>query len=1089
MNLDERIESLNLSTKQAKALRLLGVHTLRQLLSLDPARILALKGYGTRTFERVLLAQNKLKQAIGEPVLSSHEVPIAPGRHPEASTSIAELLGLGTRELHALQTLGVDSIYELLAMPVQRILTVRACGVTTIERVQRAQELAQRLLSLSNDGNLPDLPGEPSSSHENIVNSQWQVYPTSPITDLPLALGARESHALSTLGIETIADLLALPAERILSVRACGATTVSRVRHAQELVRRLIGQNAHPLTPSQSLATVITMETAIPPVERFWTCSCTQDRLLLFPLFSDVVPFGFDPRQIHTTYLPDQSAKSLNVSARGQKVLRSMRIRDIRSLLSTRPSTILSADNCGVVTLDSLQAVVQNFILIANGVIARPALPDHAFLSFEAMVSSWLLAELKVKRKVLLVVDRLGLNAEGTKKTLADVASRLTLTRERVRQIEAKCLSGLVRQESLALLDPLWARIKECLVQSGGAEYVTTIAKTLSVSFAWAQEPLFRTLRHLIELNPDFILAGENVVVLSHLPCLGCEKALSFLLRLIQSKNEVRIEDASDDLARICNSECDTASHPKRYEAYIAYRVERHLAKQIRLKNRVLYSDDQWALRFGPLYLAAAIVLKRKGKAMHFSEVASELQRVREDGIGDRGTHACLDRCEDVMLWDRGTFIHTDHVSFPQELLGDIETWLVSQLRNGVPCMSVSGVFAQFTNECKHAGVISESALYASLRRFGRDVLAYPRYPYIYLRRRGTEHVPAYLIVEDWLRDAEGPVSNKRLKEFVCTEMGMKPFQLAGIKKQVPNVVQNDAWEYLHTSTLTFGKDDVAPLVSHAQRLLSDAASVSAAKIFHDKAVTCHQMGISGPRMLFNVLREFASDELNCNGYPTVKVQTTQEAGKWRGVVADVEAFMKAQGRPCASDEISEEFVEKLGYRPGTVFSVLYRGNVFRYLQGCIVHRDVIEWSDAKQSQLESVLREVYRQARDTGLAYGELDRVIEAREDELPTLGHDILWTATLLADLAGKLPSFAVIGTAENAFVQSPNDLAICSLSDLAAWLLRTEYGGATNHEQFTKVLRSRNIVRNNLTPSMLGDESTVVIAGHEIMLKELM
>lgn len=402
--------------------------------------------------------------------------------------------------------------------------------------------------------------------------------------------------------------------------------------------------------------------------------------------------------------------------------------------------------------------------------------------------------------------------------------------------------------------------------------------------------------------------------------------------------------------------------------------------------------------------------------------------------------------------------------------------------------MSVSGVFAQYADECRRVGMISESALYACLRQSGNDALTYPRYPYIYLRRRGTEHVPAYLIVEDWLRDAEGPVPNKRLKEFVCSEMGMKPFQLANIKKQLPNVVQNDAWEYLHTSVLTFGKAEVAPLVSHAKRLLSHSASVSAAKIFRDKAVTCHQIGISGPRMLFNVLREFASDTLNCNGYPTVKVQTTQEAGKWRGVVADVEAFVKAQGRPCSSDELGEEFVDKLGYRPSTVFSVLYRGNVFRYLQGCVVHRDVIEWNDAKQLQLENVLRETYREARATGSAYGELDRVIEAREGQLPLLGQGLLWTSTLLADLAAKCDSFVVIGTAENAFVEIPNDLGILSLSDLVALLLRNEYGGAANHEQFTKAMRARNIVRKSLTALMLGDQSAVVIVDHEIMLKEL-
>lgn len=793
------------------------------------------------------------------------------------------------------------------------------------------------------------------------------------------------------------------------------------------------------------------------------------------------------------------------VGNKARRVLAAHGIDTKQKLICLKKAQVLGLQSTGVKTWEEIQKIQE----ICRRFFSNPNETDHASASFDAIsdvfkpipkdsrssfagiVRYWLSESFSAERTLKIMEMRLGL-LTGHPATLEACAASEGITRERVRQIQARAVEKLKNPYVVAMLSEFWASVIRCLDGTGGIVSLDELAPVLREEYQWPSTPKTAVLAGILDFCPAFLVSGNSVYSKDQVECVNCDSIRVAILRAVDRHAELPLDDASNVLLQCCN-ECNSpaASRLSWFSSdFIQHIIQssESLCAKTRYRDGVLYSIDEWTLRFGYQYLAAAIVLKRKGKPMHFSEVAAELQRLRDDEITDRVVHECLNRCEDVMLWDRGTFIHVDHLNVPHDLLGDIEAWLVGQLRNGIPCMSVFGVFTQFANECKRAGVISESALYSSLRLFGGDVLAYPRYPYIYLRHRGAEHVPGYLIVEDWLRDAEGPVSNKRLKEFVCTEMGMKPFQLARIKNQVPNVVQNDAWEYLHTSTLTFGKDDVAPLVSHAQRLLSDSPSVSATKIFQDKAVTCHQMGISGPRMLFNVLRVFAADVLNSKGYPTVKAQDKHEAGKWRGVVADVEAFIKAQGRPCASDEISEEFVEKLGYRPATVFSVLYRGNVFRYLQGCIVHRDVIEWDDAKQSLLERVLREAYRQARDAGMAYGELDRVIEAREGELPTLGHDIPWTATLLADIAGKSHSFAVMGTAENAFVESPNDLCIGSLGDLVAWLLRTEYGGAMNHGELTDALRSRGIVRKNLTSSMLGDESAVVIVGHEIMLKEL-
>lgn len=80
-------------------------------------------------------------------------------------------------------------------------------------------------------------------------------------------------------------------------------------------------------------------------------------------------------------------------------------------------------------------------------------------------------------------------------------------------------------------------------------------------------------------------------------------------------------------------------------------------------KDRV-YSISLWRLRFGNITQMLDTALRQMGKPSHYTEVAKNMH-IWRTGFSERNAHAALDRSENALLWDRGTFVHKDNVVLP----------------------------------------------------------------------------------------------------------------------------------------------------------------------------------------------------------------------------------------------------------------------------------------------------------------------------------------------------------------------------------------------------------------------------------------
>ena len=181
-----------------------------------------------------------------------------------------------------------------------------------------------------------------------------------------------------------------------------------------------------------------------------------------------------------------------------------------------------------------------------------------------------------------------------------------------------------------------------------------------------------------------------------------------------------------------------------------------HVRENVRKKEDRRYHINRWNMLYGRLIALAEAVLKTTGRAMHFTEIYNEIKKIRPDDndLLVRNVHAALDRSCNVYLWDRGTFVHKDYVSLPLPLLGEIERWVVAELKSLLPYMSVNRVYNNFQSSCSSFGIPTETALYSCLREHSHRKLLFPHYPQIHLAKPETKKIPNSIIFDEFLKDA-----------------------------------------------------------------------------------------------------------------------------------------------------------------------------------------------------------------------------------------------------------------------------------------------------------------------------------------------
>lgn len=717
------------------------------------------------------------------------------------------------------------------------------------------------------------------------------------------------------------------------------------------------------------------------------------------------------------------------------------------------------------------------------------------YFSLESILRNWVSKRSKSTRDVKVVLERMGWCGDDPQ-TLESVGQQNGLTRERVRQIESKYIQKLKHQQALDAIYPLWVVIDSVLHECSGILSLPEMTKKLQV--------LFKSFRSFSEsgMNNIFLFAPENLfqqktvddkkyILSKNFVCKDCDKVEKQLLDFILAHEEAYIDEAADTVSDFCRKNCQHENKPyfKPSASLIDYTIasSEQLKKIIRKKDGKLYHSDRWNLLSGRLLPAAESILKQNKRAMHFTEIYEEIKKSRPEyfSISDHNIHAAMDRSQNVLLWDRGTFIHKENVVFSYGLLRQVEKWAEEKLRQDVPFISVHGAFEAFKEKCIEDGIPSESALYSCLRLSGDQLFSYPRYPYIYLNTGDIQKIPITKAIEEFIREAEGVVALDIIKQYALENLYIQDYAFNQHLARILDVFRTNNG-YIHADYLNIEKQKLLEVIAYIKGLISKTKHVSVVKIFKEKRVTCALMGVDSPELLFSVLQLYASDEFEARNYPQIRSISWIDT-KRKGVLDNIIEYIRKKQSFCTRQELLEHFVKGLGYTEQLVYLAGLKEGVYQYLEQCLVHKDTIKWNDEKQNQIENIALLYYENEVKAGRCYGLIELITES--SSLPELGNNLYWTELLIADILTKGNNFKILGNKKNVYVPIPNMFNIESFEHLLFEILKCEHKGAENLDLFSENLVDLGIIKKKITQGMLGNSDKVCIVGQEIILTESM
>ena len=502
--------------------------------------------------------------------------------------------------------------------------------------------------------------------------------------------------------------------------------------------------------------------------------------------------------------------------------------------------------------------------------------------SFKSLMQSWVLHREANNIYVQILMKRMGWHGNKAE-TLEFIGQQHGVTRERIRQIENKLTAKLFHPKAVRALLPLWIVIDSLLQSSNGIISVSELTELLQHHYKWEEKPTFSGLNNLIRFCPETIIRKNSdnykpmIIFSKDFSCGNCRDINVYLLKIMVTAEEMSIDNVIESLNVFCKTECSKDYPPKFMFNKIfidLLLMDSTLKKKLLKKDGVLYHIDTWKLRHGRISSIAETVLKQSGRAMHFTEVFSEMKKIRPGllSINERNVYATLDRLPSVLLWDRGTFIHKKNAVFPYGLIRKVEKWVNVKLEQNIPFISIHGAFREFQNLCIHEGIPSEYALYSCLRVSGEHLFAFPHFPFIYLNRGVIERIPMPLIIEEFIKEAGGPVNMNEIREFAIEGINVKQFMLNQYIDRAPNIIRIKRGTYLHTDYLKIEEQKLSEILYYVRHVLSTEDHVSVKKIFNDQKINCKLMGIHSPEALFSVLQLKASDSVHVQNYPQIRL-------------------------------------------------------------------------------------------------------------------------------------------------------------------------------------------------------------------------
>lgn len=419
--------------------------------------------------------------------------------------------------------------------------------------------------------------------------------------------------------------------------------------------------------------------------------------------------------------------------------------------------------------------------------------------------------------------------------------------------------------------------------------------------------------------------------------------------------------------------------------------------------------------------------------------------------------HLAVDS-ENIVLWDWGVYIHKDNITINEDILDRVEKWVQVKLTSNIPRVSLFGAFFEFEHDCKRAGIQNEHALYTCMKLKYNSKFSFLKAPYVSLPKT-KKRVESFKVLENYLLGFKDGIGKSQIK----AGLGLRDYQVAQRINDSDKILPWDYGKVIHTDNIYFNSDDLIQIDRWIKRNIDKYNHLSILRVFEDNIVLCKKNKISGARKLYSVINKYyGSDSFLLPGYPLI-------LNKNHGIADDgflslndlVNHYFSSKGEIITKLQLNEYFVKERGYRRGIIDIVTdICDDIIKYTQNSFVSLKTIGWSDKKALALENIALEKFKRDSQPQRPFSFVEDLLEM--ELLPSLDGNISWQKTLLIELLELVDNIKLLGTKKEIYVFVPNQFGIETTEDLIHYVLKNEFGGAANKNEFTKRLNELRIAK---------------------------
>lgn len=225
--------------------------------------------------------------------------------------------------------------------------------------------------------------------------------------------------------------------------------------------------------------------------------------------------------------------------------------------------------------------------------------------------------------------------------------------------------------------------------------------------------------------------------------------------------------------------------------------------------------------------------------------------------ISDRSIQSRIVDEEEIVLYDRGTYIHSDNIYISIKLLNEIKGYIDSNKMNAIASVDI---FSKFKEKLKEeSNIDNRFFLQDTIKYYYKDEYQFTRDA---ICKKGEFKSPNK-ILEEYLYETKGEVSLKDIKEHFP---GWNTQMLANASQVNDNILQWDYGSYIHKKNICITEEELYKIREILKHKFEEGIEyISIYTIFNKIKLRMNSLfkknNIKNPNNLFNLLESFLQDD------------------------------------------------------------------------------------------------------------------------------------------------------------------------------------------------------------------------------------